>query len=86
MRSVTLGPTEGEQTVVESGVVAGEVVVTDGVDKLQDGSKVTVGAQRGGGSAATRNATTRGAAGAAEVGGPGDRSGVQRGGRNGPHK
>jgi multidrug efflux system membrane fusion protein len=91
MRSVTLGPTEGEQTVVESGVVAGEVVVTDGVDKLQDGSKVTVGAQRGGSGAATqsttrRGATSRGAAGGAEVGGPGGRSGVQRGGRNGPHK
>jgi multidrug efflux system membrane fusion protein len=42
MRTVTLGPTEGEQTVIESGVAAGELVVTDGVDKLTQGSKVSV--------------------------------------------
>lgn len=42
LHNVTLGQSEGEQTIIESGVAAGDVVVTDGVDKLQQGSKVTV--------------------------------------------
>lgn len=48
MRNVTVGPTEtvGPQdtdlTAVTSGLQPGNVVVTDGVDKLQDGSKVIV--------------------------------------------
>lgn len=37
-----LGPTEGEKTVIESGLSPGEVVVTDGVDKLQDKTQVSV--------------------------------------------
>jgi multidrug efflux system membrane fusion protein len=41
MRNVQLGPVEGDQTCIRSGVQAGEVVVTEGVDKLQPGSKVT---------------------------------------------
>src|SRR5262249_12020888 len=41
LRKVEVGPTEGEQTVVTSGLSAGEIVVTDGIDKLQDGTKVT---------------------------------------------
>lgn len=67
MRNVTVGPTEGDLTVIESGVEPGEVVVTDGVDKLQKGSKVAV---RGGG------ATTRpgGAAGPAGSGRKGSRA------------
>jgi membrane fusion protein, multidrug efflux system len=46
MRTVTVGPTETigpdnvDITSVESGLQPGDVVVTDGVDKLQDGSKV----------------------------------------------
>jgi multidrug efflux system membrane fusion protein len=40
VRPVTLGPAEGETIAVVSGVADGETVVTDGVDKLQDGTKV----------------------------------------------
>jgi multidrug efflux system membrane fusion protein len=41
MRPVTVAPnTEGEVTLVESGLTSGEVVVTDGVEKLQPGTKV----------------------------------------------
>ena len=50
MRKIALGATEGDQTVITDGIGAGETVVTDGVDKLQDGSKVDVrlaGAARG---------------------------------------
>jgi multidrug efflux system membrane fusion protein len=44
MQSVTVGTTSFDQTQEEitQGVTAGETVVTDGVDKLQDGSKVIV--------------------------------------------
>jgi multidrug efflux system membrane fusion protein len=40
-RNVTPGVSEGENTVVSSGLAAGEVVVTDGVDKLTAGAKVS---------------------------------------------
>ncbi len=42
LREVTTGASEGDETVIEKGVAAGEVVVTEGVDKLQSGSKVSV--------------------------------------------
>jgi multidrug efflux system membrane fusion protein len=41
-RPIKVGPTEADTTVVESGLAAGETVVTDGVDKLQPGTKVDV--------------------------------------------
>jgi len=40
VRSVTLGTTEGDEAEVVSGLVPGDVAVTTGVDKLQEGSKV----------------------------------------------
>lgn len=42
VRPVTLGTTEGERSEVASGLAPGDVVVTSGVDKLQEGSKVAV--------------------------------------------
>ena len=42
VRSLTLGTTEGDQTEVASGLNPGDVVVITGVDKLQEGSKVSV--------------------------------------------
>lgn len=42
MRDVTLGPTQNDITVVTSGLEPGDIVVTDGVDKLQDKMKVAV--------------------------------------------
>jgi membrane fusion protein, multidrug efflux system len=41
-RQVTLGPGQGDLTAVVKGVGAGDKVVTDGLDKLQPGSKVSV--------------------------------------------
>jgi membrane fusion protein, multidrug efflux system len=56
MRMIKLGPTEGDQTVVESGLAPGEIVVTEGTDKLQPGvTKVSV---RGG---SGRKGKTKGA-------------------------
>ena len=44
MRNVEVQITQGDDTVIRRGVAAGETVVTDGVDKLQPGTKVTLGA------------------------------------------
>jgi multidrug efflux system membrane fusion protein len=41
VRNITLGPQAGDSQVVRSGLAAGETIVTDGVDRLLDGSKVT---------------------------------------------
>jgi membrane fusion protein, multidrug efflux system len=40
LRKVNAGPTEGDVTVLESGVEPGESVVTDGTDRLREGAKV----------------------------------------------
>jgi multidrug efflux system membrane fusion protein len=42
VQTVTTGPTDGTNTVITKGVSPGDVVVTDGVDRLSDGAKVTV--------------------------------------------
>ena len=39
-RTITVGRTEGEKTVVTDGLALGETVVTEGVDRLQTGSQV----------------------------------------------
>ena len=41
-RDVAVSMTDGDQSVVATGLAAGEVVVTDGVDRLQPGAKVSV--------------------------------------------
>ena len=40
VRPVTVGVTEGGQTEIKSGIQAGDVLVTNGVDRLQEKSKV----------------------------------------------
>ena len=47
MRTVEVEHGEGEDTAIRSGVAAGEPVVTDGVDNLQPGAKVTTGPPAG---------------------------------------
>jgi hypothetical protein len=41
-RTVKEGHVEGDQEVITSGMAAGEMVITDGFDKLQPGTVVTV--------------------------------------------
>ena len=40
VRTVKLGPIEGENAVVESGLAPGDVVVVDGTDRLREGAKI----------------------------------------------
>ena len=43
VRNIVSSLTEGDQSAIDSGLEAGDVVVIDGVDKLQPGAKVSVG-------------------------------------------
>jgi len=68
MRQVKTGPAVGDNTAVTSGLDAGEIVVTDGSDRLRDGQRVflqgdCIPAGRGG---AAGGSKTGGAAGAAQ--------------------
>jgi multidrug efflux system membrane fusion protein len=40
VQKVTTGPTNGTYTVISNGLQPGETVVTDGVDRLRDGTKI----------------------------------------------
>ncbi|HEY3179257.1 MAG TPA: MdtA/MuxA family multidrug efflux RND transporter periplasmic adaptor subunit [Casimicrobiaceae bacterium] len=40
VRTVKLGPIEGENAVVDSGLTPGDVVVVDGTDRLREGAKI----------------------------------------------
>jgi membrane fusion protein, multidrug efflux system len=48
MRALTVGATQNDQTIVEKGLAVGELVVTEGTDKLQDGSHVELRAKKSG--------------------------------------
>jgi multidrug efflux system membrane fusion protein len=47
VRPVTVGPSEGDQVSIESGIGPGELVVVDGTDGLRAGRPVTVQARGG---------------------------------------
>ncbi len=42
VQNVTTGPTDGTNTVITKGLSPGDVVVTDGVDRLKDGAKISI--------------------------------------------
>src|SRR5882757_3341976 len=42
VHKVTLGPSDGKNTVIASGLAAGDSVVIDGTDRLSDGAKIRV--------------------------------------------
>jgi len=60
-RNVTVGRTEGEKTSITEGLAVGDVVVTEGLDRLQNGSRVS-----------TRVAPPQGRGGPGGPGGPGE--------------
>ncbi|MEX3526640.1 MAG: MdtA/MuxA family multidrug efflux RND transporter periplasmic adaptor subunit [Burkholderia sp.] len=45
VRKVKPGPVDGERTSIADGVQVGERVVTDGVDRLREGAKITIPAE-----------------------------------------
>lgn len=80
VQKVKLGPTDGQQVVILSGVAPGESVVDDGADRLKDGAKVTLAAAAGG-AAGNAAAGANGAAGTnAAAGANGRRQGKGKGG------
>ncbi|MGS0893386.1 MdtA/MuxA family multidrug efflux RND transporter periplasmic adaptor subunit [Burkholderia stagnalis] len=72
VRKVTTGPVDGERTSIVSGVAVGERVVTDGSDRLREGSKISIPADK-----------PKGASGAHGAGAASGASGA--GGRHGHH-
>lgn len=40
VRPVKLGPSQGDETAIDTGLASGELVVVDGADKLREGAKV----------------------------------------------
>jgi membrane fusion protein, multidrug efflux system len=62
VHKVTPGPSDGKNTVILSGLTAGQTVVTDGMDRLSDGAKIKVaGAKPGAAGAAAPVAPAPGA-------------------------
>jgi len=69
MRNVEVQLTEGDATSIRKGIAPGEAVVTEGVDKLQPGTKVVSG---GGGGETGASGAARGASGGGKSGRPGN--------------
>ncbi|WP_423391867.1 MdtA/MuxA family multidrug efflux RND transporter periplasmic adaptor subunit [Burkholderia sp. LMG 21824] len=67
VRKVTIGPVDGERTSIVSGVSPGERVVTDGSDRLREGSKISIPADKPKGASGARGAGA--ASGASGAGG-----------------
>ena len=63
LQNVKTGPREGNEQVVDEGVEPGQLVVTDGVDKLIQGTKVIVAPPDKGGAAGSTTRPSRGGAG-----------------------
>ncbi|WP_179404778.1 MdtA/MuxA family multidrug efflux RND transporter periplasmic adaptor subunit [Burkholderia guangdongensis] len=83
VRKVKVGPVDGERTSIASGLAIGERVVTDGSDRLREGSKITIPADKPKGASGARGAS--GASGASGAGAASGASGV-KGGHHGQHR
>ena len=46
VHKITQGPSDGKNTVILSGLTAGQQVVTDGMDRLSDGAKIKIAAAK----------------------------------------
>ena len=46
LRAVKLGPLDGQRQAIAEGLQPGELVVTDGVDRLRPGAQVDAGSAR----------------------------------------
>jgi membrane fusion protein, multidrug efflux system len=59
VRPVKLGPTQGDDTAIDTGLAPGELVVVDGADKLREGAKVELTTRDGGARGKDGNARPR---------------------------
>ncbi|MEM5437334.1 MdtA/MuxA family multidrug efflux RND transporter periplasmic adaptor subunit [Paraburkholderia diazotrophica] len=85
VRPVKVGPVDGEHTSIASGLQVGERVVTDGSDRLKEGAKITIPADRPRGASGASDAqgasaarAGSGASGAAAASGAAGASGAHR--------
>ncbi|MCX4177723.1 MULTISPECIES: MdtA/MuxA family multidrug efflux RND transporter periplasmic adaptor subunit [Paraburkholderia] len=67
VRAVKVGPVDGERTSIKSGLQVGERVVIDGSDRLKEGAKITIPADKPRSASGARGAS--GASGAAAASG-----------------
>ncbi|MET3620767.1 MdtA/MuxA family multidrug efflux RND transporter periplasmic adaptor subunit [Burkholderia ambifaria] len=80
VRKVTIGPVDGERTSIVSGVALGERVVTDGSDRLREGAKITIPADKPKGASGAHGAGAGAASGASGASGAaGHRGGHKHG-------
>ncbi|WP_176315621.1 MdtA/MuxA family multidrug efflux RND transporter periplasmic adaptor subunit [Burkholderia vietnamiensis] len=73
VRKVKTGPVDGERTSIVSGVALGERVVTDGSDRLREGSKISIPADKPNGASGASGTTSASRA---------SRTGAHRGGHH----
>ncbi|NTZ04244.1 MdtA/MuxA family multidrug efflux RND transporter periplasmic adaptor subunit [Burkholderia metallica] len=78
VRKVTIGPVDGERTSIVSGIALGERVVTDGSDRLREGAKISIPADKPKGASGARGAGAASGASAASGAG-GHRGGHKHG-------
>jgi multidrug efflux system membrane fusion protein len=86
VKQITIGPTDGSMTEVNSGLAAGDKVVTDGTDRLRDGLPVSVSALDGkpvNGTADGGNAGSRRTGGGGQGGSNRENGGAARSGGEG---
>ncbi|MGH8782529.1 efflux RND transporter periplasmic adaptor subunit [Paraburkholderia sp.] len=69
VHKVALGPSDGKNTVITSGLAATDTVVTDGMDRLSDGAKIRASTARAGAAASGAGAGAAGSSGAAAASG-----------------
>jgi membrane fusion protein, multidrug efflux system len=70
VRNVKIGPVDGERTSIKTGLQVGERVVIDGSDRLKEGAKITIPADKPkGASGASGAAAASGASGASAASG-----------------
>ena len=62
VRKVTLGPSDGKNTAILSGLSVGDTVVVDGTDRLSDGAKISVASAAAATAPAATSSPTPGAA------------------------
>ncbi|CAB3718599.1 MdtA/MuxA family multidrug efflux RND transporter periplasmic adaptor subunit [Paraburkholderia rhynchosiae] len=65
VRPVKIGPVDGERTSIKSGLQVGERVVIDGSDRLKEGAKITIPADKPRGASGARGSSSASGAAAA---------------------